>query len=140
MICNKMSEEEIESKLKIKNMEEFVEELIENNYSADNTFAIICLFKDKCMRNIQYIPHINNLQMKIKHEWELMDADDECITLDVKDFRKILMDDLELVFDKVGKKYERGMNRSSELSVQLASSGKLFKEFIDCYRLGYFDD
>lgn len=135
-----MSLVEIKSKLNIKIFEDFVKELVENNYSADNTFAIICLFKDICMQNINYVPHLNHDGIKIKHEWELMDADDDCITLDVKDFRKILMDDLELVFDKVGKKYERCINLSSELSVQLASSGKLFKEFIDCYRLGYFDE
>lgn len=153
-----MSLVEIKSKLNIKIFEDFVKELVENNYSADNTFAIICLFKDICMQNINYVPHLNHDGIKIKYEWELMDADDDCITLDVKDFRKILMDDLELVFDKVsneykskfqeyiyskssvGKKYERCINLSSELSVQLASSGKLFKEFIDCYRLGYFDE
>ena len=128
------------NKKRCKIFEDFVKELVENNYLADNTFAIICLFKDICMQNINYVPHLNHDGIKIKHEWELMDANDDCITMDVKDFRKILMDDLELVFDKVGKKYERGMNRSSELSVQLASSGKLFKEFIDCYRLGYFDE
>jgi hypothetical protein len=157
-----MIEETIECKINIENIEEFVKELLENNYSTDNTFAIICLFKDKCMKDVNYLPQVNDDGIKIKHEWELVDNEiDDWITLNVKDFRKILMDDLELVFDKVGnkyktklqefndfkrgpsslgKKYESCINLSSELSVQLSSSGKLFKEFIDCYRLGYFDD
>jgi len=150
--------------IELENIKEFATILIEKNYSYlfKDLFPFICLFKNMCMKNVVYMPIVNERGIKIKHEWVLTNIKDgieNVKILNVKDFRQLFMDDIKEVFEKIEYKYinelqcinnaeqfreheqiQRYINISTNLHLSLVRSGKLFKEFIDCYRLGYFDD
>ena len=114
-------------------------------------FKISCLYKDICLQNYKYKPKLNICNQVI-HEWE-HSYKEHTLTVDI--IRQILNHELFEVFSELqnrylsesqinGENYENERNQKkikkiSEICIWLKNEGTLFKEFIDNYRLGYFN-
>ena len=141
----------------IENITEFVS-YIENNIYSLTIFNLSCIYKDICLRNYKYYPKLNvNVPDLIIHEWQhiyypnLTHMYYPNLTLDV--IRKILVNYVAEILNDIQSKLicecqepndekfeelQRKIKKISEICCMI-KKGVLFKEFIDNYRLGYFN-
>jgi hypothetical protein len=131
----------------MENLDEFINKL-EKNLFEINSFYLSCIFKDICLQNYVYRPK-SGMCNQIIHEWEHKYSS-QIITVDI--MRYILIDDIyNIIYEIQGKyliesrEYEpqheilhRKIKKIAEICITLRK-GLIFKEFIDCYRFGYFN-
>ena len=132
----------------MENIQELISELENCN---GNYFEASCVYKDVCLKNYKYKPRLNSCNQVI-HEWEHSNKE-EILTVDK--IRKILFHNvLELASEMQNKylsesqhyeandidheKFQKKIKKISEICI-MSRKGILFKEFIDNYRLGYFN-
>jgi hypothetical protein len=133
----------------MENIDKFVDAIVEDNYSI-NSWYMCCKFKDGLI-NYKYKPRLNSANQVI-HEWEHSYKEK---TLTVDHMRKILIDE---VFERLAEMQiatlaeQNKCDSTSDEHVQIqqkikaisglcvwVNNGKLFRAFIDNYRLGYFN-
>ena len=134
----------------MENLDEFINKL-EKNLFEINSFYLSCIFKDICLQNYVYRPK-SGMCNQIIHEWEHKYSS-QIITVDM--MRYLLIDDIyEVLYyilckylieskeqDQHYEKYEilrTKIIKIDEICITLRK-GLIFKEFIDCYRFGYFN-
>ena len=130
----------------MENIQQLISALEDNNY-----FKASCLYKDVCLKNYKYKPRLNICNQVI-HEWEHSYKEE---TLTVDTIRQILVHEVfELASetqnqylsevqhydqsDEIHEKFQKKIKKISEICIFI-KNGILFKEFIDNYRLGYFN-
>ena len=134
----------------MENIQELIS-AIENNLYFLDAFNLSCIYKDICLKNYKYNPRDDSVGQTI-HEWEHLY---KAKTLTVDSIRQMLTHDLmELVSeiqndtlsksqhveanDENHEKFQRKIKKTADICI-LIRDGRLFKEFIDNYRLGYFN-
>ena len=134
----------------MENIREFMSAIEDNLYSLD-AYNLSCIYKDNCLKNYKYKPRLDPCNQVIR-EWEHSYKEE---TLNLDKIRQILLHDVfELVSEKQNQylsesqhyeandehheKFQRKIKKISEICI-MTRKGILFKEFIDNYRLGYFN-
>jgi len=132
----------------MENIQELISELENCN---GNYFEASCVYKDVCLKNYKYKPRLNICNQVI-HEWEHSYKEQ---TLTVDTIKQILVHE---VFNELSErqnkylsesqkyeandidheKFQKKIKKISEICI-MSRKGILFKEFIDNYRLGYFN-
>jgi hypothetical protein len=132
----------------MENIQELISELENCN---GNYFEASCVYKDVCLKNYKYKPRLNICNQVI-HEWEHSYKEQ---TLTVDTIKQILVHEVfELASEMLNKylsesqhyeahnidheKFQKKIKKISEICI-MSRKGILFKEFIDNYRLGYFN-
>ena len=117
----------------------------------DNYFEASCVYKNVCLKNYKYKPRLDICNQVI-HQWEHSYKEE---TLKVDTIKQILVHEVfELVSEKQNQylsesqhyeandehheKFQRKIKKIAEICI-MTRKGILFKEFIDNYRLGYFN-
>ena len=117
----------------------------------DNYFEASCVYKNVCLKNYKYKPRLDICNQVI-HQWEHSYKEE---TLTVDTIKQILVHEVfELVSEKQNQylsesqhyeasdepheKFQRKIKKTAEICIWI-QKGCLFKEFIDNYRLGYFN-
>ena len=140
----------------MENIQQFMPAWIEKRYYNNiQAFNLSCIYKDICLQNYKYKPRLNICNQVI-HEWE-HSYKEKTITVDI--IRQILVHDLfnELsemqnqylsesqhyeAHDKNHEIFQRKIKYIAGICCWLKTNANaeiLFKEFIDNYRLGYFN-
>jgi hypothetical protein len=140
----------------MENIQQFMPAWIEKRYYNNiQAFNLSCIYKDICLQNYKYKPRLNICNQVI-HEWE-HSYKEKTITVDI--IRQILVYDLfnELsemqnqylsesqhyeANDENHEKFQRYVKYIAGICCWLKTNANteiLFKEFIDNYRLGYFN-
>ena len=141
----------------MENIQEFMPALIEKPYYYYNhiqAFNLSCIYKDVCLKNYKYKPRLNICNQVI-HEWE-HSYKEQTITVDI--IRQILVHDLFNELSEMQNQYlsdsqlncENCQNETLQRKIKYiagiccwlktnANAEILFNEFIDNYRLGYFN-
>ena len=134
----------------IQNLNKFIS-AIKDNLCSIQAFKLSCLYKDICLQNYKYKPRL--ICNQVIHEWE---HSSKTHTLTVDIIREMLTHDLWVLFNEIQYEYlsetqinsENSKNEAEELQRKIKKiseicifikNGILFKEFIDNYRLGYFN-
>ena len=134
----------------MENIQELMSAIDNNLYFLD-AFNLSCIYKNICLKNYKYKPRDDSCGQTI-HEWQHLYS---AKTLMVDSIRQILTHDLkELVSemqndalsksqdveanDENREKFQRKIKKTAEICIWIRD-GRLFKEFIDNYRLGYFN-
>lgn len=133
----------------MENVEQFMA-IINEDICSLHTFKLLCIFKDMCLKNYKYKPRLGNCN-QIIHEWQHFKSYE---TLTVDTMRKILTHDVFEIMTELQLKYiakirieskykthyglQKKIKKLSDICIML-EKGLLFKEFIDCYRDGYFN-
>ena len=133
----------------MENIQELVSAIEDNLYSLGED-KLSCLYKDICLKNYKYNPRLDSCNQVI-HEWK-HSYKEETLTVDI--IRQILNHDVfelvsEMQNDALSKsqlnsengeneKIQRKIKKIAEICIKIQKGG-LFKEFIDNYRLGYFN-
>ena len=131
----------------MENIQELISELENCN---GNYFEASCVYKDVCLKNYKYKPRLNICNQVI-HEWEHSYKEQ---TLTVDTIKQILVHEVFELASEMQNKYlsesqlnnENGENETIQRKIKkiaeiciMVHKGILFKEFIDNYRLGYFN-
>ena len=136
--------------IEMENIQNFIPTLIEKGCSIQ-AFNLSCLYKDICLQNYKYNPKF--FSCNIIHEWKHYNNEE---SLNVDRIRQILNHDLkELLMEtqnqylsesqlndetSVNEEIQTKIKKIAEIIIWMQSNeGILFKEFIDNYRLGYFN-
>jgi hypothetical protein len=133
----------------MENIQEFMSAIEDNLYSLQE-YNLSCIYKDICLKNYKYNPSLDSCNQVVpewKHSYK-----EETLTVDI--IRQILTHDVfELVSEKQNQylyesqlnsenceneKIQRKIKKIAEICIKIQKGG-LFKEFIDNYRLGYFN-
>jgi hypothetical protein len=126
----------------MKNIQELMSSIENENY-----FEASCVYKDVWLKNYKYKPRLDICNQVI-HEWEHSFKEE---TLTVDTIRQILVREVFELASELQKRYLfesqlNGENETLEIKIKNISkicifikNGILFKEFIDNYRLGYFN-
>ena len=130
----------------MENIKEFMSAIEDNLYSHQE-YKLSCIYKDICLKNYKYNPRLdicNQVIPEWKHSYK-----EETLTIDK--IRQILVHDVfelvsEMQNDALSKsqlncedeKLQRKIKKTAEICIRIQKGG-LFKEFIDNYRLGYFN-
>ena len=132
----------------MENIQELISELVE--HCNGNYFEASCVYKDVCLKNYKYKPRLNICNQVI-HEWEHSYKEQ---TLKVDTIKQILVHEVFELASEMQNKYlsesqlnnENGENETIQRKIKkiaeiciMVHKGILFKEFIDNYRLGYFN-
>jgi hypothetical protein len=134
----------------MENIQEFMS-AIEDNFYSLQAYNLSCIYKDNCLKNYKYNPRLDPCNQVI-HEWKHYNNEE---ILNIDRIRQILNHDLkELVSEKQNQylsesqdyeandenheKFQRKIKKIAEICIWI-QKGLLFKEFIDNYRLGYFN-
>ena len=132
----------------MENIQNFIPTLIEKGCSIQ-AFNLSCLYKDICLQNYKYKPRL--ICNQVIHEWE-HSCKKHTLTVDI--IREMLTYDLWVLFCEIQDEYlsesqlnnENGENETIQRKIKkiaeiciMVHKGILFKEFIDNYRLGYFN-
>jgi hypothetical protein len=140
----------------MENIEEFTTIIMNNIMDYITAFDVCCLVKDICFKNYCYRPEFRG--PKISHIWEHQYNANILTVTDIKLIFQTsifnLINDLHNAILKESQKYEpsstyewevneweviqRKMKKISEILIMF-QSGEVFKEFVDCYRKGYFE-
>ena len=131
----------------MENIQELISELENCN---GNYFEASCVYKDVCLKNYKYKPRLNICNQVI-HEWEHSYKEQ---TLTVDTIKQILVHEVFNELSERQNKYlsesqlnskngenetlQRKIKKIAEICI-MVRKGILFKEFIDNYRLGYFN-
>lgn len=133
----------------MENVTELMKYIEDNLFNHDSN--IIFKFKDICLKNYDYKPRFNEVDIII-HEWHHK-IDNSILTLDT--VRKFLTEDLlELISDLQGKYlqeaqqfepssskheiFQRKIKKISEICIKYIKSD-IYINFIDYYRNGYLN-
>jgi len=141
----------------MENIDKFVDAIVEDNYFIDSWY-MCCKFKDGLI-NYKYKPRLNSANQVI-HEWTHRYKEK---TLTVDDMRNILISEVrkrliemqneafseahkydcdcgsdDFDSDNTKDRLQRNVRDIARLCVWV-DDGKLFRAFIDNYRLGYFN-
>ena len=116
----------------------------------DNYFEASCVYKDVCLKNYKYKPRLDICNQLI-HEWEHSYKEQ---TLTVDTIRQILVREVFELASETQNKYlsesqlnsensedekiQKKIKKIAEICIFI-KNGILFKEFINNYRLGYFN-
>lgn len=134
----------------MENVEEFMT-ILEQECYVLSVFKLSCMFKDICLKNYNYKPRLSNCN-QIIHEWENYFID-KTLTVDIirqmfEENVRPLLHDLEIKYlvetqkydpsDEIHNQYMRKVKKLAENDIMIRN-GILYKEFIDCYRNGYFN-
>jgi hypothetical protein len=121
---------------------------IKDNLDSIQAFKLSCLYKDICLQNYKYKPRL--ICNQVIHEWE-HSCKKHTLTVDI--IRETLTYDLWVLFNEMqvdlsesqlnskngeNETLQRQIKKMSEICIFI-KNGILFKEFIDNYRLGYFN-
>ena len=134
----------------MENIQEFMSAIEDNLYSLE-AFNLSCIYKDVCLKNYKYKPRLDSCNQLI-HEWEHSNKEE---TLTVDRIRQILLHELWEALSEKQNQYllenqqyeandlhfetiQRKIKNIAKISVDIQNGG-LFKEFMDNYRLGYFN-
>jgi len=131
----------------MENIQELISELENCN---GNYFEASCVYKDVCLKNYKYKPRLNICNQVI-HEWKHSYKEQ---TLTVDTIKQILVHEVFNELSERQNKYlsesqlnskngenetlQRKIKKIAEICI-MVRKGILFKEFIDNYRLGYFN-
>ena len=130
----------------MENIQEFMSAIEDNLYSLE-AYKISCIYKDICLINYKYNPRLDSCNQVIP-EWKHSNKE-EILTIDK--IRQILVHN---VFELVSEMQNDALTKSQlncedeQLQIKIKKTaeiciciqkGVLFKEFIDNYRLGYFN-
>jgi hypothetical protein len=136
----------------MENIQQFIYAIEDYQYGIQ-AFKISYLYKYICLQNYKYKPRLNICNQVI-HEWKHSNKEE---TLTVDRIRQILVDELwealserqnEILSesqhyeanDKHHEKFQKKIKNIAEICIWMKKTeGILFKEFIDNYRLGYFN-
>ena len=133
----------------MENIDEFIRRCT-NDLSHISYFLLACNYKDICLKNYKYTPKLNNCN-QIIHEWS-HNYKDKILNTDI--IRDILVKDIYTTFSDLQNEYlqksrhiepndeeyeksSRNIKKLAEICISI-NNGKLYKEFIDCYKNGYF--
>ena len=132
----------------MENLNKFIS-AIKDNLSSIQAFKLSCLYKDICLQNYKYKPRL--ICNQVIHEWE-HSCKKHTLTVDI--IREMLTYDLWVLFCEIQDEYlsesqlnskngenetlQRKIKKIAEICI-MVRKGILFKEFIDNYRLGYFN-
>ena len=134
----------------MENIQELVSAIEDNLYSLGQD-KLSCLYKDICLKNYKYNPRLDPCNQVIP-EWEHSNKEE---TLTVDRIRQILLHELWEALSEKQNQYllenqqyeandlhfetiQRKIKNIAKISVDI-QNGVLFKEFMDNYRLGYFN-
>jgi len=139
----------------MENIQQFMPAWIEKRYYNNiQAFNLSCIYKDICLQNYKYKPRLNICNQVI-HEWE-HSYKEKTINVDI--IRQILVHDLFNELNEMQNQYlsesqlncETSDNEKIQKKIKYiaeiccwlkknANAEILFKEFINNYRLGYFN-
>lgn len=136
----------------MENIQDFINIVSEErNFYHLQPFDLCCKYKDICLKNYTYKPRKYTYD-HIIHEWE-HNFKDKTINVDM--IRQVLVKDIWELFSELQNKYlqesqyfepnegkhenlQRKIKKIAEICIVI-QKGLIFKEFIDCYRNGYFN-
>ena len=135
----------------MENIQKFIPTLIEKRCSIQ-AFNLSCLYKDICLQNYKYNPKLDSSNRVIR-EWDHYNKEE---SLNVDRIRQILNHDLKELLSETQNQYlsesqlncetsdnekiQTKIKKIAEIIIWMQTNeGILFKEFIDNYRLGYFN-
>ena len=134
----------------MENIQELISAMDDDNYSIQ-AFKLSCIYKDVCLKNYKYNPRLDPCNQVIP-EWEHSNKEEN---LTVDRIRQILLHELWEALSEKQNQYllenqqyeandlhfetiQRKIKNIAKISVYI-QNGVLFKEFMDNYRLGYFN-
>jgi hypothetical protein len=134
----------------MENIQELISAMDDDNYSIQ-AFKLSCIYKDVCLKNYKYNPRLDICNQVIS-EWEHSNKEE---TLTIDRIRQILLHELWEALSEKQNQYllehqhyeandlhfetiQRKIKNISKISFDI-QNGVLFKEFMDNYRLGYFN-
>lgn len=140
----------------MENIEELKKIIAKDVLDHRTKFEWCCLVKDICFKNYCYRPEFRG--PKISHIWEHQYTTNILTVTQVRPIFEIhifkLLSDLQNYYLEESQKYEptntserefnewqvieRKMKKIGE-NLIMFQSGEVFKEFVDCYRNGYFE-
>ena len=135
----------------MENVEELIQHIDTNLFEFNFTTNIVYKIKDICLKNYNYKPRFNEINMII-HEWQ-HNTNNTGLTLDV--IRQFIYDDLfEFVSmlqckylaesqhyepsDNNHENFQRKIKKIAEICILLRKDD-IFRTFVDYYRNGYFN-